>query len=227
MLLSAGLVVAPWLVRNQQELDTLTLSTNVGKTLQGSNCAETFGGPRLGGFSYDCQFGAAAVVVEHGLPAGELDAVALDRALGDAARDFIEAHRGELPKVVAARGVRMWGLAFIEDQHRFDVGEGGHPTLQRVGQWMHVGLLPLAVLGAAALLRRRDARIVVLLGPVALVTLTIAAVYGGTRMRTGAEPSIAVLAGIGALALIGRIRRTRATQRFPVPPASDGRIPTA
>ena len=47
-----------------------------------------------------------------------------------------------------------------------------------------------------------------ILGPVLLVTLTVVLVYGGTRMRTGAEPSVAVLAGLGVVELVGWARRS-------------------
>ena len=207
--LGAGLVVTPWLVRNQQSVGTLSLSTNAGKTLQGANCLETFSGPRLGGFSYDCQFGAAALVLDQGLPPDELDAVALDRALGDFARDFIDGHRRDLPKVMVARGLRMWGLGFVDDQRRFDLGESRHPRLQPMGQWVHLGLLPFAAAGVVALMRRRDRRLVLVLGPVLLVTLTGVVTYGGTRLRAGAEPSIAVLAAVGLLAASTWIRGRR------------------
>jgi hypothetical protein len=43
----------------------------------------------------------------------------------------------------------------------------------------------------------------VLLGPILLVTATCLLVYGGTRMRTGAEPSLAVLAGVAGVSLVG------------------------
>jgi 4-amino-4-deoxy-L-arabinose transferase-like glycosyltransferase len=218
VVLGAVLVVTPWLVRNQQSVGTWSLSTNAGKTLQGAYCAETFSGPRLGGFSYDCQFGAAAVVLDQGLPDDELDAVALDRALGEIARDFIDARRRDLPKVMIARGLRMWGLGFVDDQRRFDLGESRHPTLQRLGQWVHLGLLPLAVVGAASLVRRRDRRLVLVLGPVVLVTLTGVLTYGGTRLRAGAEPTIAVLAAVGLLAASGWIRGRRAVPPAPAVP---------
>jgi hypothetical protein len=216
--LGAVLVVTPWLVRNQQSVGTLSLSTNAGKTLQGAYCTETFSGPRLGGFSYDCQFGAAALVLDQGLPDDELDAVALDRALGEIARDFIDAHRRDLPKVMVARGLRMWGLGFVDDQRRFDLGESRHPTLQRLGQRVHLGLLPLAAVGVASLVRRRDRRLVLVLGPVVLVTLTGVLTYGGTRLRAGAEPTIAVLAAVGLLASGAWIRGRRAVPPAPAVP---------
>jgi hypothetical protein len=200
-------VIAPWVIRNRVDVDGWALSTNGGKTLLGSNCPQTYGGPGLGGFSYDCQFGAAAVLVVDGPPEGEWwNSRAFDDALGDLGRQFIEDHPGEVPKVVAARVARMWGLWFEADQRRFDVQEGRHAGLQHAGQWLHLALLAAAVAGALRLLRARADRpaAALLLGPVALVTLTCTLIYGGTRMRAGAEPSLAVLAAVAVVAIAGR-----------------------
>lgn len=113
--------------------------------------------------------------------------------------------------MVAARVARLWGLAFAEDQRRFDVEEGRHPALQRAGQWLHLGLVALGVVGVASLVRTKERRgaLAVLLGPIALVTATCLLIYGGTRMRTGAEPSLALLASAGAAAIAGRVHPRR------------------
>jgi hypothetical protein len=199
--------ILPWVARNRVEYDAWVLSTNGGKTLYGSTCPDTFSGPSLGGFSYDCQFGAANVFIEAGPPEGtHWHAREFDDAFAEAARRYLDDHRDEVPKVVAARVARLWGVAFLEDQRRFDEVEGRHPGLQHLGQWIHIGLLVLAVVGAALLLRdrrRRDAAIV-LLGPVILVTLTCLLIYGGSRMRTGAEASLAVFAAASIVAISGR-----------------------
>jgi len=62
--------------------------------------------------------------------------------------------------------------------------------------------LLLAVVGVVALWRRRarDA-LWVLLVPVIIVTLNTAITYGQTRFRAVAEPSLAVLAAVGVVAL--------------------------
>jgi len=204
LMASCLLVITPWLVRNQRELGAVTMSTNAGKTLLGSNCDASYSGSGLGGFAYDCQFGAATVLVDYGPPdGGRWDGVSFDRALGAVGRDFIDTHREQLPRVILARSLRMWGLAFAEDQLQFDVLEGRDATLQRVGQWVHLALVPPAIAGAVILARRTRRRAVLLLGPPALVTLTVVLIYGGTRMRVGAEPSIAVLSAIG-LVSVGR-----------------------
>lgn len=205
------LVITPWLVRNQVQLDAVTMATNSGKTLLGSNCDGAFSGPGLGGFDTECFFGAATYLVEVGPPeGGDWHPVAFDEEMGASGRRFIDEHRGELPKVIAARVARMWGLAFAEDQLAFDVGEGRHRPSQRAGQWLHLLLLPAAVAGGVLAVRRgRGADTAVLVGLPVLVTLTTLLVYGGTRMRSGAEPSLAVLAAFGLVAVASAWARSR------------------
>lgn len=205
-------VLVPWVVRNNSAVGAFTLATNSGKTIMGSNCDDTYSGELLGGFSHDCFFGAATVLTEYGKPDGtRWSGLELDDEMGRIGREYIRDHLGEQPKVIAARVLRMWGLAFGEAQLRFDVSEGRHEGLQRVGQWVHLGLLPLAVAGAWITIRRRDwIAVVVLLGPVVLATAATAVIYGGTRLRVGAEPSVAVLAAIGALAAVAALRRRAA-----------------
>lgn len=212
LVISASLVVAPWSIRNQIELGTPLMSTNAGKTLLGSNCDGSYAGHGLGGFDYECFFGAATVLRDYGTDTGEpWNGSTFDRAMGEAGWRFIRAHQGELPKVIVARAARMWGLAFAQDQLRFDVDEGRHRGLQRTGQVVHLVLLVPAAVGAVALTRTRRSASRVLLWPVVLVTLTVLLVYGGTRMRTGAEPSIALLAAYGAVVAWHRVDRWRGT----------------
>ncbi len=47
-----------------------------------------------------------------------------------------------------------------------------------------------------------------LLGPIVAVVVTVALLYGDTRFRVLAEPSLALLASVGALATIQRIHPT-------------------
>jgi hypothetical protein len=202
------LLVVPWLARNQAELGAWTMSTNSGKTLLGSNCDAAYGGPGLGGFDSTCFFGAASYLVDVGPPGGgEWDGKTFDDEMGRAGREYLADHKGELPKVVVARVARMWGLAFVTDQRAFDVSEGRDPTWQHAGQWLHLVLLPFAVAGAVLLLRSRAWRsAVVLLGPVVLVTATCLLVYGGTRMRSGAEPSLTVFAAYALVRAVLAVR---------------------
>ena len=151
---------------------------------------------------------------------GEWDARRFDDELGKAGRRFIDEHRDEVPRVVAARVARMWGLAFAEDQLAFDVSEGRHRPSQRVGQWLHLALLPLAVAGAVLGVRRgQAAETVVLVGIPVLVTGTTLLIYGGTRMRSGAEPTIAVMAAFALVAGVQALRDRRDRSPAARPPA--------
>jgi hypothetical protein len=49
--------------------------------------------------------------------------------------------------------------------------------------------------------------------PAIIVTLNTAVIYGETRFRAGAEPSLALLAAVGAVAITRRVRtRARSTE---------------
>jgi 4-amino-4-deoxy-L-arabinose transferase-like glycosyltransferase len=218
------LVVTPWLVRNERQLGAVTMATNSGKTLLGSNCDRAYEGAGIGGFDYECQFGAASFLVEVGPPdGGPWNPREFDDALGDAGRRFIEEHRGDVPRVVVARVLRMWGLAHANDQLDFDVSEGRHRASQHAAQWLHLVLLPLAAAGAViGWGRGQRGDTLVLLALPALVTLTTLLVYGGTRMRSGAESSIAVLAAVAAVTAVEARRRRRAGGAAPA--ASDGSL---
>lgn len=78
------------------------------------------------------------------------------------------------------------------------------PKSRRAGAWSRV-VVPFAVAGAV-LLRRRGRPLLILLAPVALVTLVAIATYGVTRFRFAAEPSFVVLGAVAVDALLGRLR---------------------
>jgi hypothetical protein len=68
--------------------------------------------------------------------------------------------------------------------------------------------LILAIAGAIAMWRRHARRALwVLLVPAISVTIGVAATYGQTRFRAAAEPSLAILAGVGVLTLFPRLAR--------------------
>ena len=213
VVLGALALVVPWVVRNVDAVGGAVLATNPGKTILGSNCDDTYGGPALGGFSYDCFFGTATVLVQYGTPdGGRWSGRTLDEEMGRLGREYISEHRGEVPRVVVARLARMWGVAFAEDQLDFDVYEGRHRRLQQLGQWFHLSLLPFTAFGVLALSRRAPWRLVVMVGPIVLVSAATLLVYGGTRMRAGAEASIVVLAAVGLVWLAEGVHARRTTQ---------------
>jgi asparagine N-glycosylation enzyme membrane subunit Stt3 len=70
--------------------------------------------------------------------------------------------------------------------------------------------LLLAVGGAVLLWRRRArAALWVLVVSVIIVTLNTMITYGQTRFRAGAEPSLALLAAVGAVAIVRWLRGRR------------------
>lgn len=189
-------VLLPWTVRNRVELGHLVpVSTNSGTTLAGANCAATYSGPELGLWSFNCLSARrpGEDEVEH---AARLRRKGLDHAFGNAAR---------LPAVMAVRALRNWDLYQPLRQERF--AEGGHVDLYRLGL---VAYYPLALMAlAGAFLLRRRPELLLLLAPVAMVTLTAVAFYGLPRFRYAAEVPIVVLAAVAVAAVADRLRGRR------------------
>jgi len=208
----AGLFLVPWVVRNDIQMGSLTLSTNEGLTLSGSYSAGTFSpsSPFYGGFDNNSQFGAAAIFVDYVKPpdhAKHWTEVTLSNALGSGATTYAREHLSELPGVVLAREGRVWGVFAPGSQLAFDTTEDltGARGPKQAGQILNWVLLPFALLGAVLLGGRSRRRLFVILIPVVVVAVNAAVFYGSTRLRVAAEPSIDVLAAIGALWLRGRI----------------------
>jgi hypothetical protein len=214
MALLAGVVflISPWLVRNDLRMGALTLSTNGGDTLSGSYCPATFSpkSPDYGGFSQDCQLGEAAVFIDFGRPpndASHWTELTLADALGRTGTTYARKHLADLPGVVLAREGRVWGVYAPGTQLAFDVAEedSGARGPKQVGQIMNWLLLPLALVGAYQLARRSRRRLIIVAVPLLVVAINAAVFYGGTRLRVAAEPTIVVLASVGAVWAIERI----------------------
>lgn len=88
-----------------------------------------------------------------------------------------------------------------------DTAEGRLPRWQTAGRWMHGALMVPAVFGAVALHRTDGRRALVLAVFVVQVSVTSALVYGSARMRSAAEPSIALYAAFGVATVIGWLGR--------------------
>jgi 4-amino-4-deoxy-L-arabinose transferase-like glycosyltransferase len=218
MLLLAGvaLLIGPWLVRNDMDFGSLILSSNGGDTLSGSYCAPTFSpkNPAFGGFDNDCQFGVTAVLVSEARPpdhARHWTELNLNAQLSHLAKSYALHHLSDLPGVVLAREGRAWGVYAPGTELEFDVAEdqNGARGPKQAGQVLNWVLLPLAVVGGFGLARQSRRRLVLVAVPLVVVAINAAVFYGSTRIRTAAEPSIAVLAAVGLLLLFSRLRRLR------------------
>ena len=194
-----AVVLAPWTIRNARTFDApVALSTNGDAVFAGANCPASYDGPRVGSWIFAC-FGPAP-------PGDEAQMAKVYRRRG---LDYASKHAGRLPVVVAAR------LGRVLDVYQpwtgglfFAAIEGRQSRFSKAGLLMYWALLPLGFAGALVL-RRRGESLLILLAPVALVLVVAAAVYGSTRFRMAAEPSLVVLAAV-ALDAAWRRRRVAA-----------------
>ena len=206
---AALLVVGPWVVRNDVRVGVATISTNGAPTLAGSYCDQTFEGPRQGGFSLPCSLGVIGALAEGEQPGpdGRVPPGPIDAGARSYARTYASAHRGRLPAVLVSRLARLAGVGHLGDALELDVREGRHRPTQRVGFVVGWTVLLAAVGGVVRLVRRRDLAHLLLLGStVATAVLTGALLYGSTRLRVVAEPSLVVLAAVGLDPLLRRVR---------------------
>lgn len=202
-------VIAPWTAFNAVRFeDPVLLTTNEGPLWLGANCAESYYGAALGGWSLFCVVDAH--IGEHGEDASVRSAE--QRRLG---LSYARQHVKRWPVVVMARIGRTLDLYQVSNLVHNDVGE----ERERVVSWAGVVtfwlLTPLAVAGAVRLPRRHLA---VLLMPVAIVLGTTVLFYGAHRIRSSAEPVIVVLAAVAA----SRTARVRRPVAVPCEPGSDG-----
>jgi len=196
---AAALVVAPWVGFNLARFEKPTfISTNDGITLAGANCDEMYHGPGIGLWTLgDCT--------------GSLDRPGDQSEVSSAYRrkafDYIADHKSRVPVVVLARVGRTWSLYRPLDMVTFNAGEDRERWVTRLGLVAYYPTMIAAIGGGVVLWRRRSrAALWVLCTPIAVVTIGAVITYGQTRFRAPAEPSLAILAAVGIVALLGRIR---------------------
>ena len=211
LLAGCAAVLAPWVLRNEVQLGSAAISTQEGLTLAGSYCPSTFNphSETFGSWDGGCAIAAAFFSLRYARPPGGLhqwDEVALDQALTHGSEDFARTHLSELPRVVMAREVSTWFLTGRGYQQSLAVWGGRNATFEQVGGVVFWILAFLGVIGAVVMGQRSSARLLVLLVPIAAVVINVALTYGDTRFRTMAEPSIALLASIGAVYAAQKVR---------------------
>ncbi|MFM7252673.1 MAG: glycosyl transferase, partial [Ilumatobacteraceae bacterium] len=109
-----------------------------------------------------------------------------------------------LPVVVAARVGRLLDFYGIDAQLQQDEGEERGRIGPIAGIAMFWLLVPFAVYGSVTLGRSaagRRAR-AVLAAPIVIAVVVAAAFYGTHRLRAPAEPSMVILAAVGAVAAL-------------------------
>jgi hypothetical protein len=211
-------VVAPWTIRNAARFHTLVpVSNNVATLVDGANCDATYHGPLIGLWRETfSEFGDSARTLPQAQACFEGFDIAdpqFDEA--DVAskhqRDgasYARHHLGALPKVMAVRVLRTWGIYAPNQQINFETLEGRPREWQRRGTFMYWLMAPLAIVGAV-LLHRARRPIWPLLATAVSVVVVAALTYGQQRFRIAAEPAICVLAAV-TLVLATRAIRSRA-----------------
>ena len=181
-------------------------------TLAGSYCPTSLNpsDPAYGSFNFACAFNGYLFVSHDTMPpdgAKSYTELTINRALTSRAETFLRGHLSDMPRVVLARELSVWGFGNQNFQLSLAVSEGRVRGYEQAGRILYWVLLPFAILGSVALARSSWKRFLIVIVPLVVVALNSAVFYGSTRMRVAAEPSLAVLAAIGVVAVATWISR--------------------
>ena len=193
----ATAVLAPWVIRNLVLFEEpVLLTTGAGYVLEFGNCDDTYSGEFLGYWSIGCDRGD--------WPEGDETVVGAHKLA--IARDYIEDHLDEQPKVVAARVGRLFGVFRPFQNADFDVFfERRLNGAVKSAVWINWLVCAAAVAGAVVMRRRRFT----LLPCGALIAASAAAAaisFGITRYRVSADVAMIVLAAVALGAALDRWR---------------------
>lgn len=195
--LAALTVVSPWIIRNQIRFDeSVTMSTQDGLTLAGTNCPAAFEGSSRGFWSLQC-------ALDIDVPPGA-DQSVRSRVYREAAFEYLGSHADQLPAVVVARlgrGLSIWqnsGMIALNQ------AEGRERGASIIGIWQFWALVPLAAWGLIRWPIQQTRW--PMLALMAISLLTLAAFYGIPRFRIAAEVAIVICAAVGSVEIWRRWR---------------------
>lgn len=200
---------APWVLFNLGRFENpVYLSTGYGQTLANANCDQTYSGDFLGYYKMTCIHDLVGGVEAY-KPYDKLDGSVRDARLGEVAKQYVQDHASELPKVVAARVGRIWGIyrpgqSIVNDgwvEGRAGGSQTTDFTITREALWSYWVLGVLAVGGLVLMRRRRMAAIYPLLVQPATATLAAMINSGITRYRAGAELTIVLASAVALVAI--------------------------
>jgi hypothetical protein len=186
-------VIGPWVGFNLARFqDPSFISTNDGLTLAGANCDSVYYGSATGFWDLYCA---------ENVPPGDQSVAA--NALRRRGLHYAKTHLSRVPLVVLARVGRAWSVFRPLDAVSLNTGEDREKWVSRLGLVVYYPTMLFAIAGAVVLWRRRArAALWTLLVPAIIVTLNTIVTYGIPRFRAGAEPALAILAAVGAVALV-------------------------
>jgi hypothetical protein len=201
-------VLSPWAIRNLTTFDEpFLLSSNSDAVLRVANCDATYNGYLVGYFSVSCGGGLPALNNEESLDAKKDREIALD---------YISEHKGQVPRVVAARIGRVWDVYRPYQNARLSTYEGRPIDLTKYSLYAYWIVGGLGIVGGVITYRRR-VTLIPLVAQVLLVTFVAAAAYGALRFRGPAEVALIALAGVTLDAALRRLFRGR-TRHDPAEP---------
>jgi hypothetical protein len=140
--------------------------------------------------------------------------VTLNQAETTGAVDFARGHLSQMPGVVLARELSVWGFGNQDYQLPLAVAEGRVRGVERAGRILYWVLLPFVIFGAVVLARSSRRRFIIVTVPLVLLAVNSAVFYGSTRMRVAAEPSRRACRhrSSRSVAMVGRRRRNVPTR---------------
>jgi hypothetical protein len=198
--LSALVVVAPWVGYNMSRFQKpVFISSGLGVTLASANCPDTYHGPYVGYWSFECAVKAP------------VDPNADESVQGAAAQHYavqiIRANSKRIVPVEVARLGRAFGLFHPAQQIGLDARVETRPYHWAVlGLAMYYALLVLSVPGAVVL-RRRGVPITPLVAVGLTVVVSVTLAFGTTRYRSAFEISLVLLSSVTLGLLWERSRR--------------------
>lgn len=186
--LAAGLLLTPWVIRNQIRFgEFVAVSTNSEEVLFYANCEDVYAGESMGFWSFGCQERVRQERVAEGLPPDPAGNEAQRaRAWGEMGRRYALDHRDRLPAVAVARVARAWDLRYSDHNVLALIIEGRPRPWATAGLWIYRTVGVLGVAGLVVLRRRRE-MIWPLLSTIAMVTIIAVYAYGHVRFRTAGD----------------------------------------
>jgi hypothetical protein len=195
-------VVLPWTIRNAVQVDAFVpISHNYKGAILGANCMPTYNDPEhLGGWHLGC------VLAEAKRSKGLSEAELFDRysALGFT---YAVEHREKLPKVLAARLLRTWGL--YRPGTWFGSGQVRSTEFSRRTWYYGWTLLVLAPIGLVLVASRSYSQLWIALGSFLVVSAATLIGYGNPRFRAAAEPALIVLAALCLTTAVRHLSKRR------------------
>ena len=192
------LVVGPWVGRNLALFGhTVVLSEDYGPVVAGANCPATGAGTLEGWWSQACLHRVSV--------SGRTPQVATSDQVR-AARAYVSDHPGATAGVAAVRLGRVWNLYRPLQGADLETSAGRPAWVSRLGLAYFYLLVPVALVGAVVL-RRRRLLVFPFVAMLVLASVTAVLAFGDARFAVEADVALAMLAGVGLDAGLTRARR--------------------